>query len=134
MHPSRLLVSIGAVVVAVSLPLGFLSSPETGRLNGVTGAAWPAAILVAPVLVVALRGDRRARPGAAVVLAGALLAAGATLFGVAKLVDALRAARLLATLGVGASVGPGAWLLPAGTVLVLAGTALAVSRPPGRRS
>lgn len=128
MHLSRLVILAGAVTAAGSTLLSFLRGATTGTVGGITADGWPALLLLLPPAVAAVLGDRREgfRPLAAV-LAGSLAAA-ATLFSVAKLLDAHAAVRTLASVGVPASVGAGAWLLAVGCVTALVGAVLAPSR------
>jgi len=126
-HPSRWLIVGGSAVAALALLLPFISSPATGSVNGISGDAWPAVALLAPVVAMALLGDRREGFSAWATASSVLLTAAATLFAVQKLVDAVRATRLDQAAGE-VSVGIGAWVLVTGCVIALIGAAGTMSR------
>ena len=131
MHPSRIVILAGFVVAAASLALPFTNSELTGVTNGIDGDAWPAVVLLLPIAVGALLGDRREGFGRWVTVLAALGAAIATVFAVQKLVDATRAVQLYERVGIEANVGPGSWVLIAGCLTVLVGSTLSLSRRIG---
>lgn len=131
MHPSRIVILLGFTASAVSLALPFITGQLTGATNGIDGDAWPAVILLAPVAIGAILGDRREGFGRWTAVLAALVAGGATVFAVQKLIDATRAVQLLERVGIEASVGPGPWVLIAGCLTVLVGATLSLSRRIG---
>ena len=131
MHASRIAILTGFLVASVSLFLAFVTAASRGSFNGLEGAAWPAVVILAPLAAAAVLGDRREGFGLWGALLAALVAGLATVFAVQKLVDAIQATRVLQSLGVEASTGWGPWLLLAGTVGVLVGTGLSLSRRIG---
>lgn len=131
MHPSRIIILGGFSAAAVSLVLPFVASPVTGTTNGVAGDAWPAVLILTPVALGAVLGDRREGFGRWTSVLAAFLGGVATVFAVQKLVDAFRAVQIHERVGIEASVGPGPWVLVTGCLLVLVGAALSLSRRIG---
>jgi len=126
-----MVILLGFTVAAVSLALPYINSQLTGATNGIAGDAWPAVALLVPVAIAAVLGDRREGFGRWAVVLSALVAGGATVFAVQKLIDATRAVQLLERVGIEASVGPGSWVLIAGCLTVLVGATLSISRRIG---
>ena len=105
--------------------LPFASLP-TGTVNGIDGDAWPVLILLGPLLVLFLVGERAEHPMTAVTVIGILLALAALGFSIAKLVDAARAVA-----DAGGSVAAGAWALPLTAAVAVSGSFLGLSRRVG---
>lgn len=122
MHRSRRLAALGVMVAGASLALPFATLPD-GTATGIDADAWPAMLLLAPVMLMAVAGDRGDAPPAAAVVAAAVLSAGAVGFAMIKLTDAWTAAADTA-----GSVGPGGWVLAAGTAVALLGCLLGFGR------
>ncbi len=131
MHPARLLIVAGAALAAASLGTAYLVVPTSARIDGVEGAAWPAAVLVVGIALAVVTGDRREGLVSWAALLVSILAAVATIFAAQKVVDAYAAAGDLTAVGIPASPGAGPWLLLAGTVTVLIGAAFGLSRRLG---
>ncbi|MFH2072732.1 MAG: hypothetical protein ABIJ75_07785 [Actinomycetota bacterium] len=123
MHLSRLLVLIGVPAAAASLALPFATLPGAGRIAGIEGAAWPVMLLLGPVLLLFVLGDRVEAPVRPIAWLGLALAVAALGFAVVKAIDAWKAAGDTA-----GAVGPGAWVLPAAAAVVVAGASLGFSR------
>jgi len=130
-HPSRIIILIGFVAAAGSLALPFTTSPITGTTNGLAGDAWPAVLVLTPVALGAVVGDRREGFGRWTSVLAAFVGGVATVFAVQKLVDAFRAVQIHERVGIEAAVGPGPWVLVTGCLLVLVGAALSLSRRIG---
>ena len=126
-HPSRIVILGGTAVAAVSTILPFISSDPTGTVRGV-GETFPVVLLLIPLFVAALLGDRREGFTRAGAIAAAVVAGAATILAVQKMVDAMRAVHLLESIGIDAVVGIGPWLLAAGAFAGLMGAALSLSR------
>ena len=112
------------------MPLPFVTSEVTGAIRGARESL-PVLIVLTPVVVAALLGDRRegfSRGGA---IAAAFLSAVAVFLAVQKTVDAMQAANTLDTLGIAASVGIGPWVLVTGALACLVGSALSLSTRVG---
>ncbi len=110
-----------------SLLLPFLTLPSQGTVNGIEGDAWPILILLGPVLLPAILGDRREGLRTPVALLTVVFSCGAVLFAVAKLIDAARAADQA-----GGSVGLGSWAILVAAVATLAASlAATLSRRVG---
>lgn len=131
MHASRIVILTGFLIASASLFLAFVTAASHGSFNGIEGAAWPAVVILAPLAAAALVGDRREGFALWGTLLTALVAGLATLFAVQKLVDAIQATRVLQSLGVDATTGWGPWLLLTGTIGVLVGAGLSLSRRLG---
>ena len=119
-----------AAVSALSLPVRYLTTDLVGVVAGWDAAAWPgvALLLAAGAGVVALTGDRREglpAPGTVLVV---LLTAAATVFALAKLVDAGSAVDVVEQAAGTASIGVGAWMLAATSVFALGGAVATASR------
>ncbi len=128
MHPSRIAVIAGALLAVGSLPLGYLDAPPPAAVTGWESGAAPAIVLLVVAAVAASIGDRReGLPGPGTLLV-VLAAAGATVYSVAKLVDADAAAELYQAAGAPASPGVGVWLLVGGAILALTGAVATTSR------
>ena len=128
MHPSRLVVLTAAAVGALSLPVRYLTTDLVGVVAGWDAAAWPGVALLLAAGVVALTGDRREglpAPGTVLVV---LLTAAATVFALAKLVDAGSAVDVVDQAAGTASIGVGAWMLAATSVFALGGAVATASR------
>lgn len=126
MHYARLLSILGAALTGASLLLPWVTFPAQGAINGVRGDAWPVMILLGPVMLVAVVGDRREGhrlPWGVVVIT---LACAAVVFSVAKLADASRAAGTA-----GGSVGAGAWVMVVTALATLAASVATLSRRVG---
>ncbi len=124
MHPWRLITLVGAGFAALSMVFPFATLPVLGIIAGIEADAWPALLPLIPVVATAAVGDwdRRLRPPAALGLI--LCSCLAVLFAVFKLSDALVSVADTA----GASLGAGAFVLLGGTLIALAGSAVALSR------
>ncbi len=131
MHPARLLIVAGAALATVSLGTAYLVVPASSNIDGFEGAAWPAAMVVVMIALAVVAGDRREGLVSWAALLVSILAAVATIFAAQKVVDAYAAAGDLAAVGIPARPGTGPWLLLAGTVTVLVGAALGLSRRLG---
>ena len=84
MHYSRLLSVIGVALSGAALLLPFATFPSQGDVNGIDGDAWPVMILLGPVLLLAVVGDRREGHRTPVAITTILLSCGAVVFAVAK--------------------------------------------------
>ncbi len=124
MHPSRPVVIVGTAFALLALVLPFVTLPVIGSIDGFGSDAWPAVAALAPVVLLAVTGDwsRGSRPLAGTI--ALLLACGGLVFSVAKLTDAIVAARD----ATGGSLGPGAGVLVGGCAVAAAGAALALRR------
>ena len=123
MHRSRLLVILGVLAAAASLALPFATFPIAGDIGGIEAAAWPALVLLVPVLLLFVAGDRVEAPARPVAGVAMVLAIGGLTFAIVKVVDAWMAAA-----DAGGSMGPGAWVLAATTGMTVLGVALGFSR------
>lgn len=127
MHYSRWMILLGAVVSLVSVPLTYLQTP-VGTTSGLDGEGWPIVFFVALPVLLALTGDRAEGLRPALSLPAIISGALALLFAVTKVVDASRAAdQVVAVAGEG-SIGVGVWVLLAGALILVAGTAATLSR------
>jgi len=128
MHPSRIALVAAAFIGLLSLVLDFVTADLTGDVIGWDASAWPGLVLLGATGSIALLGDRREGfPTAGTVLL-VLLGAGATIFAVAKLVDAAEAARIVEDASGIAAIGPGAWTLLVASLLGLGGAVATASR------
>lgn len=112
-------------VVAMFLPL--VSLPIIDGVNGFKGDAWPVVFALIVPVGLALVGDKAEGFGPATAIAAILSGALAVVFSVAKLVDARLAAEAARDVGA-AGIGPGAWLLVTGAIVVLVGAVASTSR------
>jgi len=124
-HRSRRTVLFGTMLTAGIVMLPIVNLP-TGTVNGVEGDAWPVLILLGPVLMLFLVGERIEHPIAFITVIGILLAATALGFSIIKLVDAHRAVS-----DAGGTIAIGAWALPVASAVALAGALLGLSRRVG---
>jgi hypothetical protein len=126
-HPCRIVTLAGIAVAGIALFLPQAHFPLVGPVDGFAGDAWPVMLLLTPLALPALLGDRDAgyRPAAAVL--AVLLSCGALVFAVAKVVDAAAAVGPLE----GARMGAGVWVVAAGAAVVVAGSLLSFSRRLG---
>jgi len=122
-HRSRILVALGVLAAAASLALPFATLPTAGGVGGIDGAAWPAMLLLGPVLLLFLVGTRVEAPTRPVAWVAMVLAIGGLTFAIIKVVDAWMAAA-----DAGGSVGPGAWLLAVAAGVTVLGVGLGFSR------
>jgi len=126
-HRSRIVVLIGILITGVAVLLPFTRSPAAGTVNGIDGAAWPALLPLAIVLLIAVVGDRvegnRLIPG----IISTIFSCLAVVFTVVKINDGLLSVRGTEE----ASMGIGPWVLLAGTVIVVAGSLLGFTRRVG---
>jgi len=123
-HLWRLITLVGTGFAALAMAFPFATLPVVGVIAGIEAEAWPALLPLIPVGAAAAFGDwgRGLRPPVAIPLI--LSASLAVLFAVFKLTDALVSVGNTA----GASLGAGAFVLLGGTLIALAGTAVALSR------
>lgn len=128
MHGSRIAILIGTAVAGPALLLPQVRLPNLGPIDGIEGDAWPALVLLAPAVLVAVVGDaaRPLRPLASVVAVASGCAG--LLLSVVKLLDAGRAARKVA-----GSVEIGAWVVPSGALIVIGGAVLGLAGALRRR-
>ncbi len=126
MHRSRIVLVGAALVALAAMPLPHLQADLTGSVNGVTGDAWPAAVALVLLALLALVGDRAEGFGPGRVLVGLMLAGFAVVFTAVKAADASQAADLA-----GGSIGYGVWVLAVGAVLGVVGTLASISRTLG---
>ncbi len=131
MHPSRIVLVSAAALAAASLLFDFLVSELGGDVIGWNAGAWPAVVLVSVAAIVVATGDRREGLPAPGTLLTVVLTAAATVFSIAKVVDAAAAARLVRDVSGEASIGAGAWILLAATVAALGGAIATSSRRVG---
>jgi len=122
-HRSRILVALGVLSAAASLTLPFATLPTAGGIGGIDGAAWPAMLLLGPVLLLFLAGVRVEAPTRPVTWVAMVLATVGLAFAIVKVVDAW-----MATADAGGSVGPGAWLLAVAAGVTVLGVGLGFSR------
>lgn len=128
MHPSRIALVVAAFIGLFSLVLDYVTADLTGDVIGWDASAWPALVLLGALGSTALLGDRREGfPTAGTVLL-VLLGAAATIFAVAKLVDAAEAARIVRDASGDAAIGPGVWTLLVASLLGLGGAVATASR------
>ena len=128
MHLSRILVLVGAVVAAASLPLDAVRSPTSQNWSMIVADAWPAVVITAIIAVFAVAGQiaEGFTPSGTVI--SMVLAASAALLTVAKYIDAVKAIDVLQLRGHTASIGAGMWVLAAGIAVVIAGSLWSTSR------
>ncbi len=126
-HPSRIMIVAGVTLAVVSVPLPFITVQSGGSIQG-PWESLPVIVVLAPLAVAALIGDRRegfSKTGA--VVAAAVAAVG-VLLAVVKMLDALKAVNSLQSRGIDAAIGVGPWVLAAGALAAMAGSALSLSR------
>lgn len=123
MHRSRTIAILGGFGAVASLALPFATFPDRSAIAGIEGSAWPIMLLLGPLMILMVGGDRREPPTQPVVWAAALLSIGGIAFAVVKLIDAW-----IAAADVSGSVGIGAWVLVAATLVAGAGVGLGLSR------
>jgi hypothetical protein len=126
-HRSRVVILVGVAVAALALFLPQARFPVLGPVDGFDGDAWPVMIPLGLLAVAALVGDRAEGYRWPLAVLALLLACGALVFAIAKVVDAVAAVRPLD----GAGVGAGAWGVTVGAALAVAGTLLSFSRRLG---
>ena len=126
MHYSRLLSITGVALTGGSLLLPFVTFPSQGDVNGIDGDAWPILILLGPVLLLAVLGDRREGLRTPAAIISILLSCAAVIFAVAKLIDAARAA-----VEAGGSVGLGSWAILIAAVVTVGASLTTLSRRVG---
>lgn len=124
MHPWRIVALVGAGFTALSLPFPFATLPALGAIDGIEAAAWPALLPLAPLVLVAVIGDRRRGLRPVGVMAMLLAASAAVIYSSWKLTDAVLAVRAAS----GASLGTGGFVLLGGTLVCLGGAATAAVR------
>jgi len=122
-HRSRLLAGLGALSAAGALLLPYASFPGLGSRSGIEAEAWPVVLLLGPVLILSVIGDRGEAPARPIAWIGVGLTCSGFAFAIAKLVDAWMAAGDAA-----GAVGVGAWLGAAAAGLALVGMLLGFSR------
>ncbi len=127
MHRARIVILAGVVTAGLALFLAQATFPVLGPVDGFAGDAWPVMLPLAPVAVLALMGDRAEGHRPVTGSVGLVLSCSALAFAVAKVIDALQAARLVE----GAAVGAGPWVVAAGAALAVLGSLLAFSRRIG---
>jgi hypothetical protein len=125
-HYSRLLTLIGVALTGGALALPFVTFPILGTTNGIEGDAWPIMILLGPVAVLALLGDRREGHRTPIAVAVVALSCGAVVFAVAKLADAAKAADTA-----NGSIGAGSWVMIITAVATVAASLATLSRRVG---
>jgi hypothetical protein len=126
-HAGRLAVLAGLGFAGIALFLPFASFPIVGPVDGIEGDAWPVLIPLLPIAVRVAVGNRSFgyRPPSGVAMLG--LSGAAIVFAAAKVADASAA---VSAAGEGASVGGGAWVLLAATIVVAGGHVVAMLLPP----
>jgi hypothetical protein len=121
-HRSRRIALAGVVTAAISLPLAFTTFPDGAAVNGIDGKAWPAVAALGLLAVLVLLGDRPEPPGRLAAAAWLAIGAAVTTLAVVKVLDAWQAAS-----DAGGSVGPGPWVLLAGSIIVTTGALAGIS-------
>lgn len=124
MHPWRIVALVGAGFTVLSLPFPFATLPALGAIDGIEAAAWPALLPLAPLVLVAVIGDRRRGLRPLGVVAVLLAASAAVIYSAWKLTDAVLAVRAAS----GASLGSGGFVLLGGALVCLGGAATAAVR------
>ncbi len=131
MHPSRIVLVTAAAIAAASMLFDFVTTDLGGDVIGWDAGAWPAVVLVAATAIAATAGDRREGLPAPGTLLTVVLTAAATVFAIAKVVDAAAAARLIRDASGEASIGAGTWILLVAAVAGLGGAIATSSRRVG---
>jgi len=128
MHPSRVLILIGAGFAVASLAFDAVQSPTATGWSMVAADAWPGVVLMAVIALFAVAGhvSEGFTPAGSVI--SITLASTAALLLVAKYIDAARAIETLHLGGHDASVGPGMWVLGAGIAVTIVGSLWSTSR------
>ena len=127
MHRSRLLTLAGVAVTGLALFLPQARFPVVGTVDGFDGAAWPVMLPLAPLVLLALLGDRPEGYRIPVAVLALLLSCAALVFAAAKAIDAVVAAGAVE----GGAWRAGPWVVLAGCALAVAGSLLAFSRRIG---
>lgn len=128
MHPSRVLILVGAAIAAGSLALDAVQSETATSWSMVTADAWPGVALIGVIAIFAVAGHvtEGFTPAGSVV--AVTLSATAALLLVGKYIDASKAIDALRLGGHTASIGIGMWVLAAGILITIVGSLWTTSR------
>jgi hypothetical protein len=128
MHPSRILILLGAAVAAGSLALDALQTATATSWSMVAADAWPGVALIGVIAIFAVAGHvtEGFTPAGSVV--AVTLASTAALLLVGKYIDVLKAIDTLQLGGHTVSMGAGMWVLAAGVLITIVGTLWTTSR------
>ncbi len=128
MHPSRLLVLIGAALGAASLGFDAVQSTSTSSWSMVAADAWPGAALIGAIAILGMVGHRAEGFTPAGSVVSIVFVSTAALLLVGKYIDASKAVDTLRLGGHTASIGIGMWVLASGITVTIVGSLWSTSR------
>ncbi|MDH3425111.1 MAG: hypothetical protein OEM22_00425 [Acidimicrobiia bacterium] len=123
MHPSRVVIVLGAIVGTAALSLPVVEFSARGSVNGIEGDLWPAMALIGFPTLIAVFGDRAEGFTKLSALAAITASSGALVFTAFKIADAVKA-----TNDTAATLGLGGWVVGGVCLVVLVASVSALTK------